>query len=115
MLALLALATTSTVAALPQGYVIDCRSCPAEVKRVHLVVHLVAQDGTKFTTGKMWFPSDPTSAQTILIAGIEDSGFVVRKGEGDRVIIFGPKGQSVKSIKFESAEWMPVYRRFYGK
>jgi hypothetical protein len=63
----------------------------------------------------MKFSADPGVAQDVLMAAIEDSGFTVRRGERDTVIVFGPKGKSLKSIKFESAEWVPVHQRVYGK
>ena len=101
--------------ALPQGYVIDCRSCPNNVPRVNLVVHLVAKDGTRFTTGRMNLVPKAGVARITLIAAIGDSDFVVRRGDNDTVIVFGPKGQSMKSITFEWDQWQPVYRRYYGK
>jgi hypothetical protein len=36
---------------------------------------------------------------------------VVQKGPDYTVLVFAPKGQSVKSIKFDSTGWVPVYRK----
>lgn len=103
-------------AALPQGYVIECRSCPPNVKQtITLVLHLTANDGTKLKTGSLRFVADAEVIQDVFVTAINGTRFVVRRGDNDTVIVFGPKGQSLKSITFESAEWIPVHRPFYGK
>lgn len=108
---LLSLVAISAAHAAPWGYELDCGNCP--IGGATLVIHLAAADGTEFTTGKITLAANPTPAgtQAILFGAIEDSGFVVTLNGPGKVVVFGPHGRTVKSVKFEADTWTPVVRR----
>ena len=95
----------------PLGVEIDCRSWPGGI-RATVTMTLVAADGREFSGSVILSPtSEPLDVQIILLAVMDGQGWDVRKGPNLKVIILGPKGQGLKSVKFKSEVWTPAYKR----
>ncbi len=106
-----AMVAAATVVALPVGYEFDCKSWPGGIN-AKVRVTLVATDGS---VNKGMFElapaAEPQTAQTLLAIALEQEGWDVRAGNGFTVIAFAPKGQSIKSVKFDADVWVPQYKR----
>jgi hypothetical protein len=111
MTLILSALVTVAVSALPTGIQIECRSWTAVV-RTKLTVTVVAADGSK-NIGMMDIARDASSGavQDCFVAALEQDGWVVKPGPNDTVLVFAPKGQTIKSITFDSTGWFPVYKR----
>jgi hypothetical protein len=102
------------VAFLPTpGYIVDCSSWPGGMK-LKLTIHLELTDGTKFETGRIEYGPTADSPLGGIYSAIEDSEWNVTIGPKETVLVFGPPGVGVKSIKFDSTGWTPKLKRVFG-
>ena len=101
----------AVVSVLPTGIQIECRSwTPGFATK--LTVTLVAADGSEIT-GTMIIARDANAGvvQDCFVSILEDVKWPFKTGPNDTIQVFAPKDQSIKSIKFDSTGWVPVYKR----
>lgn len=115
MVNLLVMVITSVIQLCPAGISFECRSWPGGVA-TKLSIVVVAADGSKNegSTAEIGATASVKVVQDIFETLLEQDGWDVRSGLNDTVIVFAPKGQSVKSVKIESTGWEPVYKRVLG-
>jgi hypothetical protein len=100
----------STLTAVPFGVEIDCKSW-IEI-RTKLKITVLATDGsTNVARIEFGRSNKQEDVQFGLVLALQEEGWVVKAGPDNTVLVFAPKGQSVKSITFDSTGWIPVYKR----
>ena len=104
-------ALVAVVSVRPTGIQIECRSWTAGFA-TKLTVTLVAADGSEIT-GTMELARDAEAGvvQDLFVSMFEDVKWPFEIGPNDTVRVFAPKGQSIKSVTFDSTGWIPVYKR----
>ncbi len=103
----------SALAAIPTGVEVDCSTWPSKF-RVEMKITVISSGGKKLVSGNMLIGANASAGavQDTIVAAMEDEpGWVVKAGKGDTVIIFAPKGETIKSIRFDCERWVPVYRK----
>jgi hypothetical protein len=96
------------------GYMIDGASWPGGIKAA-VRMTATAADGTTFTVRGIYYPDAlPLDIRFSLIDEFTEAGFVARRGSGETVWVYGPGGQGIKSLVFESDVWVPYHERCPG-
>ncbi|MBX9582637.1 MAG: hypothetical protein K2X87_20205 [Gemmataceae bacterium] len=96
------------------GYMIDGASWPGGI-RARVTVKATAADGTTFSATWTSFPdAEPLDIRILLLDVFKQVGFVARHGSGETVWVYGPGGQGIKSLTFESDVWVPYHTRAPG-
>lgn len=93
------------------GFEVDGDSWPGGIK-ARVVMTVVTADGiTRIDDGTYYPGTEPLDIRICLIDAFKDFGFVAVRGEGEKVRLYGPKGQGLRSLTFESEVWTPAYKR----
>lgn len=107
---------TWVVGLCPVGVELHCGSWPG-LARTKVFVTVTAADGSQAGVGgsaEIEAIASAGAVQDTLEALLEQKGWDVRSGPNDTVIVFAPKGQSVKLVEIRSDGWMPGYKKILG-
>jgi hypothetical protein len=96
------------------GYEVDADSWQGDTK-VWLMTTATAADGYTFTGRDIISrEAERFDLRFIFTDFFEEGGFVVRRGPGEKIWVYGPGGRAMKSVVYESLQWVPSYRMIFG-